>query len=113
MEIIMSTKDVKTFSEAMQKDQELNAKFLDLLKEAHEESIKFLGGKIILFAQNAGFKFSNADLHEFIKTEENNQGELSDETLTAVAGGRLWGKGYGQTLSKEYRDRINKGPRNT
>ncbi|OGV50501.1 MAG: hypothetical protein A2017_01305 [Lentisphaerae bacterium GWF2_44_16] len=106
----MSTKEVKTFSEAMQKDQKLNAKFVDLLEKAHEESIKFLGEKIISFAGNAGFKFSNADLQEFIEIEENNQGELSDETLKAVAGGRLWGKGYGQTLSKEYRERMRKTP---
>lgn len=105
----MSGKDVRTFTEAIEKDQGLSAKFTALMDDAHSEAIKAIGGKIVSFAQKAGFKFTDEDLHEFIKSSEKNQGELSDETLTAVAGGRLWGKGYYQTLSQEYRNRGRTG----
>lgn len=73
-------------------DSALQAKYYKIVEEASDEAA--LGEKLITFAKEQGFEITLSDIEEFFKSlAEPTNGQLSEEELDSVAGGKL---GFGQ-----------------
>ncbi|MEL7656601.1 MAG: Nif11-like leader peptide family RiPP precursor [Bacillota bacterium] len=76
-------------------DSALQEKYYKIVEEAGDEAA--LGEKLVAFAKEQGFDITISDVEEFFKSlAEPANGQLSEEELDSVAGGK--GIGYGGGL---------------
>lgn len=81
----MSKVNVKKFFEELEKNPELKAKYLGVLKNEKNPV-----AKVIPFAKEKGFTFAESDLKEYcseLSDKSSMNSELSDEDLMKAAGG--------------------------
>lgn len=86
----MSKDNVKKFFEELEKNPALKEKFLNAVKENHEEARRQMAVKMVDFAKASGFSFAENDIMELqsdLMDSANNNGELSDADLMKAAGG--------------------------
>ena len=81
----MSNVNVKKFFEALEKNPELKEKYLGVVKNEKNPTVK-----VISFAKAQGFTFAESDLKEYCSECSDGSimnSELSDEDLMKAAGG--------------------------
>jgi predicted ribosomally synthesized peptide with nif11-like leader len=71
-------------------DAALQAKVGKIFEESGTDK-EALVGKLIKFGKEQGFEISKDDIIEFYKSMEESGGQLSDEELDSVAGGKQQG----------------------
>lgn len=86
----MSKEKIKLFFKELEKNPELQAKFLEKMKDEKTESAADVTTKAIAFGKTAGFDFTEDELKEYSAElmdamHENN--ELPDEEIKDAAGG--------------------------
>lgn len=70
-------------------DSALQAKFEVIMAAAQKAGPEETGNKLVAFAKEAGYEVGFDEMQEYFKTlSEQKEGELSDEELDAVAGGK-------------------------
>lgn len=70
-------------------DNELQAKFTEIIKNSGASGKEATQVKLIAFAKEAGFDVSAEEIREFFDdVSKNMEGELSDTELDMVAGGK-------------------------
>lgn len=74
-------------------DAALQAKVGKIIEESGTDK-DVLVGKLIKFGKEQGYEVSKDDIVGFYKSMEESGGQLSDEELDAVAGGKRPGGGY-------------------
>ena len=81
----MSKDNIKKFFEELEKNPELKEKYLGVLKDEKNPTVK-----VIPFAKEQGFTFAESDLKEYcseLSDSSSMNSELSDEDLMKAAGG--------------------------
>ncbi len=97
----MSKETVKEFFVKLEEDKELQEKFKSEIKDVNQESEEAVGGKIVGIAKEAGFEFSMDDLlsaRKDLLDQVNENTELDDSSLKAVAGGMTKGESTGLSI---------------
>lgn len=79
----MGNKFVEFYAMVMQ-SPELHAKFAEISSGTGTDVFD----QLIAFAKENGFDFTKEEVLEYFKTNFNNSGELTDDDLEAVAGGK-------------------------
>lgn len=89
---------MKQLYEKVAADNELQAKFAEIIKGVEKAGQEATEAKLVAFAKGEGYEVSLDEMRDFFRRlAEAEEGELSDAELDAVAGGK-------QTLEKYYVD---------
>lgn len=81
--------EMQKLFEKVSKDAVLFAKFNQIMEMAEKDGKEATEGKLISFAQDAGFDLSISEMNEYFRIlAETGTGELSDAELDLVAGGK-------------------------
>ena len=80
---------MKELYETVAADQVLQEKFKNIMEGAKEAGEEATGQALLEFAEEAGFSVSLAEAQEFfLNPPQSQEGELSDQELDLVAGGK-------------------------
>lgn len=88
----MSKENIKLFLEEIDKNPELKARFLEMMREYQQQVAALLTDKIIAIGKEAGFNFTAIDLdglRDELWNQFNGNSDLNDEELAKVSGGRI------------------------
>lgn len=88
----MSKENVKAFFEKAQQDETIKKQLLTVQCELHRQMMNFLSDNLVELGAQSGLEFTADDLREMHKTlmdPSNENRELSDDELNAIAGGFL------------------------
>jgi hypothetical protein len=102
----MSKETVMEFAKKLEENKEMGQKAIDLVKKSGEDGEAHFRAGLVDMAKEMGYDLRVQDFNDFSKSATS--GELSDEDLEAVAGGRggrVWDafdaffRGFTKTIS--------------